>query len=39
MDHTIARTLALRDAAFKTADCQEGTRAFFAKEAPRFRHA
>jgi enoyl-CoA hydratase len=34
----IARTLTLSDAAFRTEDCQEGIRAFFAKAPPRFRH-
>jgi enoyl-CoA hydratase/carnithine racemase len=32
----IARTLALSDAVFRTEDCREGVRAFFAKETPRF---
>jgi len=32
----IARTLALSDAVFRTEDCREGIRAFFAKETPRF---
>jgi enoyl-CoA hydratase/carnithine racemase len=31
-------SLALSDRAFRTADCAEGVRAFFAKEAPRFQH-
>jgi len=35
----IRRTLALSDAVFRTADCREGVRAFFAKERPRWRHA
>jgi enoyl-CoA hydratase len=38
-DDAVARTLALSDAVFKTEDCREGVRAFFAKEPPRFRHA
>lgn len=38
-DEAIARTLALSDAVFKTDDCREGVRAFFAKEPPRFRHS
>jgi enoyl-CoA hydratase/carnithine racemase len=38
-DEAIARTLALSDAAFKSDDCREGIRAFFAKERPRFRHS
>jgi enoyl-CoA hydratase/carnithine racemase len=37
-DDAIQRSLALSDEAFATEDCQEGVRAFFAKEAPRFRH-
>jgi enoyl-CoA hydratase/carnithine racemase len=37
-DEAIQRSLALSDEAFATEDCQEGVRAFFAKEAPRFRH-
>jgi len=32
----IARTLALSDAVFRTEECREGVRAFFAKETPRF---
>ena len=31
-------TLALSDRAFRTEDCAEGVRAFFAKEPPRFQH-
>src|SRR5713226_3315059 len=31
-------TLALSDRAFRTADCAEGVRAFFAKQPPRFQH-
>ncbi len=38
-DQAVARTLALSDQAFSTADCREGVRAFFAKETPRFSHA
>jgi enoyl-CoA hydratase/carnithine racemase len=38
-DDAVRRTLALSDAVFRTADCREGVRAFFAKEPPRFRHA
>jgi len=34
----VEATLALSDRAFRTADCAEGVRAFFAKEPPRFRH-
>ncbi len=37
-DHAIRETLALSDAVFRTADAQEGARAFFAKEPPRFTH-
>lgn len=37
-DDAVARTLALSDAVFRTEDCREGIRAFFAKEPPRFRH-
>jgi enoyl-CoA hydratase len=38
-DDAIARTLALSDQVFASADAKEGVRAFFAKEEPRFRHA
>jgi enoyl-CoA hydratase/carnithine racemase len=38
-DEALARTLRLSEAAFRTDDCREGVRAFFAKEAPRFRHS
>jgi enoyl-CoA hydratase/carnithine racemase len=38
-DEAIRRTLALSEAVFRTEDCQEGVRAFFAKEPPRWRHA
>jgi enoyl-CoA hydratase/carnithine racemase len=38
-DDAVTRTLALSETVFRTADCQEGVRAFFAKESPRFRHA
>lgn len=31
-------TLALSDRAFRTSDCAEGVRAFFAKQPPRFQH-
>jgi enoyl-CoA hydratase/carnithine racemase len=34
----VTETLALSEAAFRTEDCREGVRAFFAKEVPRFRH-
>jgi enoyl-CoA hydratase/carnithine racemase len=34
----VEAALALSDQAFRTADCAEGVRAFFAKEAPRFQH-
>jgi enoyl-CoA hydratase len=34
----VEATLALSDRAFRTADCAEGVRAFFAKQLPRFRH-
>jgi len=34
----VEATLALSDRAFQTADCAEGVRAFFAKQAPRFQH-
>jgi enoyl-CoA hydratase/carnithine racemase len=37
-DEAIRRTLALSEAVFRTEDCQEGVRAFFAKELPRWRH-
>jgi len=37
-DDAVARTLPLSDTVFRTADCQEGIRAFLAKEPPRFRH-
>jgi enoyl-CoA hydratase/carnithine racemase len=35
----VARTLPLSDAAFRSDDCREGVRAFFAKDTPRFRHS
>ena len=38
-DEAVRRTLALSEAAFRTADCREGVRAFFAKESPRFTHS
>jgi enoyl-CoA hydratase len=38
-DRALAETLRLSDAVFKTADCREGVRAFFAKEPPRFTHS
>jgi enoyl-CoA hydratase/carnithine racemase len=38
-DRALAETLRLSDVVFKTADCREGVRAFFAKEAPRFTHS
>jgi enoyl-CoA hydratase len=34
----VQATLKLSDRAFASADCKEGVRAFFAKEAPRFVH-
>ena len=34
----VEATLALSDRAFRTEDCAEGVRAFFAKELPRFQH-
>lgn len=34
----VRASLALSDKVFASADCAEGVRAFFAKEAPRFRH-
>jgi enoyl-CoA hydratase/carnithine racemase len=37
-DDAIRRTLSLSEAVFRTEDCREGVRAFFAKEAPRWRH-
>jgi enoyl-CoA hydratase/carnithine racemase len=37
-DEAIRRTLALSETVFRTEDCQEGVRAFFAKEPPRWRH-
>lgn len=37
-EDAVRQTLALIDEAFHTRDCQEGVRAFFAKESPRFRH-
>jgi enoyl-CoA hydratase/carnithine racemase len=37
-DAALARTLPLSAAVFRTADCREGVRAFFAKEPPRFSH-
>jgi enoyl-CoA hydratase len=37
-EDAVRQTLALSDEAFRTQDCQEGVRAFFAKEPPRFRH-
>lgn len=38
-DQAVARSLALADQVFSTADCREGVRAFFAKETPRFTHS
>jgi enoyl-CoA hydratase/carnithine racemase len=38
-DEAVERTLALSDAVFRTEDCREGVRAFFAKDRPRWRHA
>ena len=35
-DEAVRRTLDLSAAVFRTADCREGVRAFFAKEPPRF---
>jgi len=37
-DDALARALALSDALFRSEDCREGMRAFFAKEPPRFLH-
>lgn len=37
-DQAVAKSLALSDQAFASADCKEGVRAFFAKEPPRFSH-
>ena len=37
-DEAVARTLEVSAAVFRTADCREGVRAFFAKEPPRFTH-
>lgn len=37
-DEAIAASLPLSAEAFRTEDCREGVRAFFAKEPPRFRH-
>ena len=37
-DDAIRRTLLLSEEVFRTEDCQEGVRAFFAKEPPRWRH-
>jgi enoyl-CoA hydratase/carnithine racemase len=37
-DDAVRRTLALSEAVFRTEDCREGVRAFFAKEPPRWRH-
>jgi enoyl-CoA hydratase/carnithine racemase len=37
-DEAVRRTLGLSAAAFHTEDAQEGVRAFFAKETPRWRH-
>jgi enoyl-CoA hydratase/carnithine racemase len=34
----VQASLALSDRVFSSADCKEGVRAFFAKEAPRFTH-
>ena len=34
----VEATLALSDQVFRTEDCAEGVRAFFAKQEPRFRH-
>jgi len=38
-DEAVARTLEVSAAVFRTADCREGVRAFFAKEPPRFTHS
>jgi enoyl-CoA hydratase len=38
-DEAVRRTLELSAAVFRTADCREGVRAFFAKEPARFTHA
>ena len=37
-DEAVRRTLGLSATAFRTEDAQEGVRAFFAKETPRWRH-
>jgi enoyl-CoA hydratase/carnithine racemase len=37
-DEAVRRILALSEAVFRTEDAGEGVRAFFAKEAPRWRH-
>jgi enoyl-CoA hydratase len=37
-DEAIERSLALSDEVFRSEDCKEGVRAFFAKEPPRFVH-
>ncbi len=34
----VEATLELSERAFRTQDCAEGVRAFFAKEPPRFQH-
>jgi enoyl-CoA hydratase/carnithine racemase len=38
-DEALARTLPISAAVFRTADCREGVRAFFAREPPRFTHS
>ena len=37
-EDAVRASLDLSDRAFSSADCKEGVRAFFAKEAPRFTH-
>ncbi len=38
-DEALTRTLRLSEVVFRTDDCREGVRAFFAKESPRFTHS
>jgi enoyl-CoA hydratase len=38
-DAAVERSFALSDRVFSSADCKEGVRAFFAKEAPHFVHS
>ena len=37
-DEAVAESLILSERVFTSEDCNEGVRAFFAKEAPRFKH-